>query len=121
MRAGTRARKGTPEAKPGAESREPALTLVPCLSMKPARSFASDNNAGIHPQVLEAIAAANIGHTVGYGDDRYTVSAVQNFKQHFGATTEVFIVFNGTAANCLSLKALTNSHHAVICSAASHI
>ena len=89
--------------------------------MKPARSFASDNNAGIHPQVLQAIAAANTGHAVGYGDDLYTASAIRKFKQHFGANTEVFIVFNGTAANCLSLKALTNSHHAVICTAASHI
>jgi threonine aldolase len=89
--------------------------------MKPARSFASDNNAGIHPQVLEAIAAANTGHAVGYGDDLYTDSAIRKFKQHFGANTEVFIVFNGTAANCLSLKALTNTHHAVICTAASHI
>jgi threonine aldolase len=89
--------------------------------MKPARSFASDNNAGIHPQVLEAIAAANTGHAVGYGDDLYTASAIRKFKQHFGTNTEVFVVFNGTAANCLSLKALTNSHHAVICTAASHI
>jgi threonine aldolase len=89
--------------------------------MKPARSFASDNNAGIHPQVLKAIASANAGHAVGYGDDIYTDSAIRKFKQHFGANTEAFIVFNGTAANCLSLKALTDSHHAVICTAASHI
>jgi threonine aldolase len=89
--------------------------------MKPARSFASDNNAGIHPQVLNAIASANRGHAVGYGDDIYTEAAVRKFKQLFGTNTEVFIVFNGTAANCLSLKALTTSHHAVLCSAASHI
>ena len=75
--------------------------------MKPARSFASDNNAGIHPQVLKAIAEANY--------------AVRKFKQHFGSDTEVFIVFNGTAANCLSLKALTDSYHAVICSETAHI
>jgi threonine aldolase len=89
--------------------------------MKPARSFASDNNAGIHPQVLNAIASANRGHAVGYGDDIFTEAVVRKFKQHFGTNTEVFIVFNGTAANCLSLKALTTSHHAVLCSAASHI
>jgi threonine aldolase len=89
--------------------------------MKPARSFASDNNAGVHPQVLQAIAAANQGHTVGYGDDPYTESAVRKFKQHFGSDIEVFIVFNGTAANCLSLKALTNSYHAVICAESAHI
>ena len=89
--------------------------------MKPARSFASDNNAGIHPEVLQAISAANQGHVVGYGDDPYTHSAVGRFKQHFGPDIDVFIVFNGTAANCLSLMALTDSYHAVICTAAAHI
>lgn len=89
--------------------------------MKPARSFASDNNAGIHPEVLQAISAANQGHVVGYGDDPYTQSAIRKFKQHFGRDIEVFIVFNGTAANSLSLKALTDSYHAVICSEAAHI
>ena len=89
--------------------------------MKPARSFASDNNAGVHPQVLRALAAANRGHTVGYGDDRYTESAVRKFQQHFGPGIDVFFVFNGTAANGLSLKALTNSYHAVICAEAAHI
>jgi threonine aldolase len=89
--------------------------------MKPIRSFASDNNASIHPDVLEAIAAANHGHTVGYGDDPYTQSAIRQFQQHFGPDIDVFFVFNGTAANCLSLKALTNSYHAVICSEAAHI
>jgi len=90
-------------------------------AMKPARSFASDNNAGIHPKVLRAIARANTGHAVGYGDDPYTQAAVGKFKQHFGSDVEVFIVFNGTAANCLSLKALTESYHAVICSDVAHI
>jgi threonine aldolase len=89
--------------------------------MKPSRSFASDNNAGIHPEVLDAIAAVNQGHVVGYGDDPYTESAVRKFKEHFGNDIEVFIVFNGTAANCLSLKALTSSYHAVICTEAAHI
>ena len=89
--------------------------------MKPTRSFASDNNAGVHPEILKAIAAANQGHVVGYGDDPYTQSAVRLFEQHFGPDVEVFFVFNGTAANCLSLKALTNSYHAVICADAAHI
>jgi threonine aldolase len=89
--------------------------------MKPSRSFASDNNAGVHPEVLKAIAAANVGHVVGYGDDSYTDSAVRQFKRYFGDDIEVFFVFNGTAANCLSLKALTNSYHAIICAEAAHI
>ena len=89
--------------------------------MKPARSFASDNNAGIHPAVLKAIAEANRGHAVGYGDDSWTSSAVAQFRRHFGSDAEAFVVFNGTAANVLSLKALTSSFHAVICTEAAHI
>src|SRR5207244_11106717 len=89
--------------------------------MKPARSFASDNNAGVHPAVLKAIATANQGHVVGYGDDPYTASAVAKFREHFGREIEVFFVFNGTAANVLGLKALTQSYHAVICTEAAHI
>ena len=89
--------------------------------MKPARSFASDNNASIHLEILKAIANANQGHVVGYGDDPYTKSAVRKFEQHFGPDVDVFIVFNGTAANNLSLKALTESYHAVICAEEAHI
>ncbi len=89
--------------------------------MKPARSFASDNNASVHPAVLAAISEANTGHTVGYGDDPYTQAAIEKFKQHFGDDVGVYIVFNGTAANCLGLKAITNTFHAIICSDAAHI
>src|SRR3984893_12512700 len=98
----------------------PALCYI-VRTMKPARSFASDNNAGVHPEVLKSIAGANHGHAVGYGDDSCTESAVRRFRQHFGSDVEIFIVFNGTAANCLSIKALTDSYHAVICSEAAHI
>ncbi|HEY7353989.1 MAG TPA: low specificity L-threonine aldolase [Terriglobales bacterium] len=89
--------------------------------MKATRSFASDNNAGVHPEVLEAIAAVNQGHVVGYGDDPYTQAAARLFKKYFGSDIEVYFVFNGTAANCLSLKALTSSYHAIICAEAAHI
>lgn len=89
--------------------------------MKPPRSFASDNNAGVHPEILRAILEVNLGHCVGYGDDPFTESAVRRFKEHFGKDTEVFFVFNGTAANCLGLKALTSSYHAVICAENAHI
>jgi threonine aldolase len=89
--------------------------------MKPSRNFASDNNAGVHPEVIKAISAVNHGHVVGYGDDPYTDSAVRQFKRHFGDDIEVFFVFNGTAANCLSLKSLTESYHAIICGEAAHI
>src|SRR5258708_39129105 len=89
--------------------------------MKPRRSFASDNNAMVHPEVLEAIARANQGHVVGYGNASDTEAAVQKFREHFGGDVEVFFVFNGTAANCLSLDALTRPFHAVLCSEMSHI
>ena len=89
--------------------------------MKPSRSFASDNNAVVHPEVLEAIERANQGHVVGYGDDPFTESAVRKFREHFGGDVEVFFVFNGTAANSLSLQALMRPYHAVLCSEMSHI
>ena len=89
--------------------------------MKPLRSFASDNNAGIHPEIIKAIAQANEGHVVGYGADPYTQTMARKFGDHFGADAQVFVVFNGTGANCLSLQALTKSYHAVICAASAHI
>jgi threonine aldolase len=89
--------------------------------MKPARSFASDNNAVVHPEALEAIRRANSGHVVGYGDDPHTEAAVGKFREQFGADVAVFFVFNGTAANVLSLQALTKPYHAVLCPELSHI
>ncbi len=85
------------------------------------RSFASDNNAGAHPDVLRAVLAANEGHVLGYGDDPYTRRALEVFKRHFGDDADVHFVFNGTAANALGLAAVTRSYNAVICAASSHI
>lgn len=89
--------------------------------MKPSRSFASDNNAVVHPEVLEAIRRANEGHEAGYGNDSHTASAVGRFREQFGGDVAVFFVFNGTAANVLSLQALTRPYHAVLCPELSHI
>jgi len=91
------------------------------VSNQPSRSFASDNNAGVHPQVLEAIARANHGHVVAYGDDPFTRSAVAKFEDHFGPGIDVFFTFNGTGANVLSLQALNRPYHAVLCSDYAHI
>jgi len=88
---------------------------------KPTRSFASDNNAGIHPEILDAIARANQGHVVAYGADPYTHSAIAKFEDHFGAGIDVFFTFNGTGANVLGLQALTRPYHAVLCSDYAHI
>jgi threonine aldolase len=90
-------------------------------SAKITRSFASDNNAGVHPEVLEAIARANQGHVVAYGDDPYTRSAIAKFQEQFGDGIEVFFTFNGTGANVLGLQALNRSYHAVLCSDYAHI
>ena len=89
--------------------------------MKPLRSFASDNNAGVHPEIIKAIALANEGHVVGYGADPYTQAMSHKFREHFGADAEVFVVFNGTGANVLSLQTLTRPYHAVLCAASAHI
>jgi threonine aldolase len=88
---------------------------------KPSRSFASDNNAGVHPEIMEAIAAANDGHVIAYGDDPYTACAVKLFREHLGRDVEVFFVFGGTGANVLGLKAATESHQAIICAETAHI
>jgi len=85
------------------------------------RSFASDNNSGVHPEILKAISAANDGHVVAYGDDPYTDRAVALFRKHFGKQVEVFFVFGGTGANVLGLKAATEPYHAVVCAETAHI
>ena len=85
------------------------------------RGFASDNWAGTHPEILAALAAANVGHQAAYGDDHYTVSAQKRFKEHFGDGTEVHFVFNGTGANVLSLESGVRPHEAVITPVSAHI
>ena len=85
------------------------------------RNFASDNNAGVHPEIIEAIARANQGHVVAYGDDPYTRSAVAKFEEHFGPGIDVFFTFNGTGANVLGLQSLNRPYHAVLCSDYAHI
>jgi len=94
---------------------------MPQVLTKTTPSFASDNNAGVHPEILEAIARVNQGHVVAYGDDPYTRSAIAKFQEHFGHDVDVFFAFNGTGANVLSLQALTRPYHAVLCSDYAHI
>ena len=85
------------------------------------RGFASDNNSGVHPSMMKAIMDANHGHTIAYGDDPYTAQAISQFKEIFGDDIDVYFVFIGSAANVLGLKAITESHNAVICSDTAHI
>jgi len=85
------------------------------------RGFASDNNSGAHPEILAAIAAANEGHVVAYGDDDFTAAARERFREQFGEAAEPFLVFNGTGANVSSIDALTAPHEAVICTDVAHM
>jgi threonine aldolase len=84
-------------------------------------SFASDNTAGVHPEIMAALERVNQGHCSAYGEDPYTRSAVEVFKDHFGGEIEVFFVFLGTGANVLGLRALARPHEAVICAESAHI
>jgi len=90
-------------------------------SINPSRSFASDNNAGVHPEMIDAITAANQGHVVAYGDDPFTERAVKVFENHFGRDIAVYFVFGGTGANVLGLTAATKPYNAVICAETAHI
>ncbi len=85
------------------------------------RGFASDNYAGVHPEVLAAIADANGGHQISYGEDQYTARLAEVVKAEFGEQAEVFPVFNGTGANVLALTALMPRWGAVIASGTAHI
>jgi threonine aldolase len=85
------------------------------------RGFASDNNAGVHPDVIKEIVAANTGHAVGYGSDVYTEHARNLFRKEFGKSSEVFFVFNGTSANVLGLSGITRSWNSIITTFSAHI
>ena len=90
-------------------------------NLKISRSFASDNNAGVHPEMIEAIKAANEGHVIAYGDDPFTARAVKVFQKHFGRDVAVYFVFGGTGANVLGISAVTRPYQAVICAETAHI
>ncbi len=85
------------------------------------KSFASDNNAPVHPKIIEAMERANKGDCIGYGDDAYTEKAKQRFKEIFGNDIEVVFVLTGTAANVLSLSSMLKPFEAVIAAKTAHI
>jgi threonine aldolase len=84
------------------------------------KTFASDNYAGIHPEVLQAIVEANNDHAVAYGEDDETARLDDLIRQHFGDQASVYPVFNGTGANVVAMQATTRSWQAVICANTSH-
>ena len=85
------------------------------------RGFASDNYAGIHPDILDAMSNINAGHQVAYGDDVYTQQLTAVIKKQFGEQAEVFPVFNGTGANVLTLQAMCKPWESVVCATSAHI
>lgn len=85
------------------------------------KSLASDNYSGVAPEIIQAIIDANNNHAIAYGGDTYTEKAISLFKKNFGESIGVYFVSNGTAANVLGLKAVTRSHHSIICADSSHI
>jgi len=85
------------------------------------RHFASDNCSGICPEAWAALAEANPGHEISYGDDAWTQKASDLIREVFETRCEVFFVFNGTAANSLSLASLCQSYHSVLCHELAHI
>jgi threonine aldolase len=91
------------------------------VNTHPARGFASDNSATVHPAVLAAIAAVNSGHTFGYGHDDYSAGIAARVASEFADDAHAFFVFNGSAANVLSIRAACRPWHAVICTETSHM
>lgn len=89
--------------------------------MQTLKTFASDNNAGTHPDILRAINVCNRGHAIGYGDDHYTDMAIKKFNDHFGDEIDVYFVYGGTGANVLGLEAITHSYNSIICADTAHI
>jgi threonine aldolase len=85
------------------------------------KSFASDNYAGAHPDVLAAIAEANDGHAAAYGADPWTAKAREVLKTHFGPRAEPYLVFNGSGANVVCLRLACRPWGAAICAAGAHV
>ena len=86
-----------------------------------SRSFASDNYAGVHPRVLEAVVRAGEGHQQPYGDDEVTERLRQRVRQVFGPDATAYPMFTGTGANVVALQALTTPGQAVVCADSAHL
>ncbi len=85
------------------------------------RGFASDNNAGVHNEVITSMMNVNKGHTVSYGCDNYTKEVIERYIKEFDFPLQMFFVYNGTGANVLALQAMTRPFNSIICAQTSHI
>lgn len=84
-------------------------------------NFASENFAGVHPEILQALIDANKGHEPSYGHDQYTAEAIQVIKKHFGEEIDVYFTFNGTGANNFGLSCVTEKFQSIFCSEVAHL
>jgi threonine aldolase len=89
--------------------------------MTVSRGFGSDNHAGILPEALAAISTANEGHAESYGHDELTAAVEQRFRDVFGDGARTFLVFNGTGANVVALRALLRPWEGVVCAETAHL
>lgn len=101
-------------------SPQPARPDAP-LPPAPERAFASDNAAGAHPAVVEAVVRANEGHVLAYGDDHHTRECEARFRDLFGRDVHTYLAFNGTGANVLALATMLGPAQAVVCTDGAHI
>ena len=101
-------------------SHPPDAALDRILEQTVFGAFASDNNAGVHPAILEALTRVNVGYAGAYGHDLATRQAVATIREQFG-DCDPYFVFNGTAANVLGLKAVTSTWHSIVCAHTAHI
>ncbi len=83
--------------------------------------FGSDNHSGVHPGILDALRRVNDGYVIAYGQDPYTTKATKQLKEIFGKESAVFFVYNGTAANILGLRCVTDSFHSIFCAESAHL
>ena len=97
------------------------MIAMPALPPAPAASFASDNAAGVSPQVMDALVAANTGPALAYGDDRWTAAAVDELRDLFGAPVEVVWCWGGTGANVVGLATVLQGWQSVIATDTAHI
>ena len=91
------------------------------MNSLPRRSFGSDNNAPVPPELLQAILDANSGDAVGYGEDAWTARAIARFREQFGNETDVYLTFNGTGANVAALSSLLRPWETVLAPASAHL
>ncbi len=97
------------------------MSSMPEPKPLPHRQFASDNYAGMCPEVTEALARANVGHALSYGEDDWTRKACNLIREVFETDCEVFFTMTGTAANSLAVATLCKPYQSVLCHECAHL